>query len=280
MHILQAVLMGIVQGLSEFLPISSSGHLVFTSNLYKIFNNIETIDNSGQEVFLDIMLHIGTLVAVLVFFRKDIMNIIKAFYYGIRDKNYSQPDFKLSIYIILGTVLTALVAIPLRNISEMLVFMPAGVGILLFVTGIVLILSEYYSGKNPEKKNINWKSAAIIGIAQGIASIPGFSRSGWTIAAALFAKSDRVTAAKYSFLLSIPVILGASIIYPFVELDFADILTYNWAAISLGTIVSGIVGYFCIKYFIKFVEKFSLSIFGYYCIVAGILAYTFFIGKV
>lgn len=279
MHLLQAILMGFIQGLSEFLPISSSAHLVFTSNIYKVSNNIDITTHSTQEVFLDIMLHLGTLIAVLIFFRKDIKNIIKSIYLGIKNEDFSNSDFKLGVYIILGTLLTALVAVLLSNIADKLVFMPAGVGLFLVVTGWILLFSEWFSKRHAEKHDIKLKSAILIGLAQGLASLPGFSRSGLTIAAGLISGSDRITAAKYSFLLSIPVILGASMIYPLVNINLNEIITYNWIAIIIGTLVSGITGYFCIKYFIKFVEKFSLAIFGYYCVIVGIWAYMFFINK-
>ena len=280
MHLLQAILMGIVQGLSEFLPISSSAHIVFTSNFYKVYRHIEISQVAGQEVFFDIMLHLGTLIAVLVFFKKDIFKIIKSFYYGLKNKDFNNADFKLGVYIIIGTLLTVLIAVPLCEISEMLVFMPAGVGIFLILTGFLLISSEWISKKIKEKHDINIKSTVLIGLAQGLASLPGFSRSGWTIAAGLITGCDRITAAKYSFLLSIPVILGASMIYPITHINLSEIFLYNWTAIIVGTIVSGITGYFCIKCFMKFLEKFSIAFFGYYCIIMGILAYIFFIGKV
>ena len=280
MHLLQAVLMGIIQGLSEFLPISSSAHLVFTSNFYKVYKNIDISHISTQEVFLAIMLHFGTLIAVLVFFRKDIMKIVKAVLLGLRKEEFRNPDFKIGCYIILGTILTALLAVPLCEISEMLVFMPAGVGIFLIVTGFILLFSEWLSKKYSQKKDITLKSAILAGLAQGLASLPGFSRSGLTIAAGLITGCDRITAARYSFLLSIPVILGASMIYPLIKINPVDFSNFNWFAIIVGTIVSGVVGYFCIKYFLKFLEKFSLRFFGIYCIIMGFLAYWFFIGKV
>jgi undecaprenyl-diphosphatase len=124
---------------------------------------------------------------------------------------------------------------------------------------------------------LNWKQAIVVCLAQGIAVLPGFSRSGWTIATGLFAGLNRETAARYSFLLSIPIILGASMVYPLIKIDIAEALTYNWVSITIGTIVSAIVGYLCIKYFMKFISKFSLNIFGYYCIIMGIVALIFFI---
>lgn len=276
MDLIQSILMGIVQGLSEFLPISSSAHLVFTSNFYKVFQGIEIVQESNQEVFLDIMLHLGTLIAVLIFFRKDIMNIIKSLYFGLKNKDYSSKDFKTGIYIMLGTVITVLIAFPLNEVAEFLVFKPAIVGCLLIFTGALLLFSEWYGKKINEKKEINLKSSVLIAIAQGLAALPGFSRSGLTIATGLLNGQDRKTAAEFSFLLSIPIILGASMVYPLIKIDFAEVVAYNWTAIIAGTIVSGIVGYLCIKYFLKFVSRFSLGIFGYYCLIMGILTTVFF----
>lgn len=276
MDLIQSILMGIVQGLSEFLPISSSAHLVFTSNFYKVFKGIEIVQESNQEVFLDIMLHLGTLIAVLIFFRKDIMEILKALYLGLKNKDYSSKEFKTGVYIILGTFITVLIAFPLNEVAEFLVFKPAIVGGLLIFTGCLLLFSEWWGKKITDKKEITLKSSVLIAIAQGLAALPGFSRSGLTIATGLLSGHDRTIAARYSFLLSIPIILGASMVYPLIKLDFAEVVTYNWTAIIVGTIVSGIVGYLCIKYFLKFVGRFSLGIFGYYCLIMGIITAVFF----
>ena len=276
MDLIQTILMGIVQGLSEFLPISSSAHLVFTSNFYKVFKGIEIVQESNQEVFLDIMLHLGTLIAVLIFFRKDIMNIVKALYFGLKNKDYSSKDFKTGIYIMIGTVITVLIAFPLNEVAEFLVFKPAVVGGLLIFTGCLLLFSEWWGKRIKDKKDITLKSSVLIAIAQGLAALPGFSRSGLTIATGLLSGHDRKTAAEYSFLLSIPIILGASMVYPLIKIDFAEVVTYNWTAIIAGTIVSAIVGYLCIKYFLKFVSRFSLGIFGYYCLFMGIITAVFF----
>ena len=277
MNLIQSILMGIVQGLSEFLPISSSAHLVFTSNFYKVFKGIEIVQSSNEEVFFDIMVHLGTLIAVLIFFRKDIINIIKAMWNALKTKDWSDNEAKLGLYIIIGTFLTILLAYPLNEVAEKLVYSPSIVGILLFFTGFTLLYSEYKSKKIETKKSqIDLKSSIFIGLAQGLAALPGFSRSGWTIATGLFFGLDRVTSARYSFLLSIPIILGASMVYPLIKIDIAEAVQYNWTAIIVGTIVSGIVGYLCIKYFMKFISKFSLAIFGYYCLIAGIITSIFF----
>ena len=277
MELLQIIFMGIVQGLSEFLPISSSAHLVFTSNFYKVFNNMPIHQQSNQEVFVDIMLHLGTLIAVLIFFRKEVMEILMALINGIKTKNYSEHNCKLGLYIMLGTIVTVLIAYPLNEVAEKLVYSPEIVGILLFITGFVLYFSEKYSDKIQNKASeMDLKTSILMAIAQGIAALPGFSRSGWTIATGLFNKVDRVTAARYSFLLSIPIILGASMVYPFVKIDMSELATYNWVDIIIGTFVSGFVGYLCIKYFLKFLAKYSLKVFAYYCFIVGIFTSIFF----
>lgn len=275
MNLIQAILMGIVQGLSEFLPISSSAHLVFTSNFYKVFKGIEIVQTSNEEVFFDIMVHLGTLIAVLIFFRKDIINILKAMWHAFKLKDWSNSEAKLGLFIILGTILTIVLAYPLNEIAEKLVYSPFIVGVLLFLTGIVLLYSENKS-KNTKNTQLNLKTSIFIGLAQGLAALPGFSRSGWTIATGLFFGLDRITAARYSFLLSIPIILGASMVYPLLKIDPQEALQYNWSSILTGTFVSGIVGYLCIKYFMKFISKFSLAVFGYYCLVIGLGTAIFF----
>ena len=244
MNFIQAILMGIVQGLSEFLPISSSAHLVFTSNFYKVFKGIEIVQHSNEEIFFDIMLHFGTLIAVLIFFRKEIMEILKGLWIGVKTKDFSNHDAKIGLYIILGTIITVAVALPMEKIAEKLVYSPAVVGILLIITGFVLFYSEYKSKKTPTKSSVNLKSSVFIAIAQGLAALPGFSRSGWTIATGLFNGLDRLTAARYSFLLSIPIILGASMVYPFIKIDLHEVLSYNWE-----------VGEICIALFYDVLRK-------------------------
>lgn len=276
MNLIQSVLMGIVQGLSEFLPVSSSAHLVFTSNFYKVIKNIPIAEQSTEEVFFDIMLHLGTLIAVLIFFRKDVIEITKALFEAIRKWDFSSHLAKLGLYIIAGTIVTIVLALPFNEVANHLVFHPALVGGLLIITGGVLFLSEYLSKKKPNTNEVGLKQALLIGLAQGLAVLPGFSRSGWTIATGLFTGLDRQTSARYSFLLSIPIILGASMVYPLVKIDVHEAVTYNWYSIIIGTIVSGIVGYLCIKYFMKFISKFSLNIFGWYCVVMGIFTLVFF----
>ena len=277
MNFIQAILMGIVQGLSEFLPISSSAHLVFTSNFYKVIADEPIHAQSSQEIFFDIMVHLGTLAAVLIFFRKDIVKIIKAFVNAINQKNWSDKDAKIGLFIIIGTVVSALIAYPINDFAAFLVYKPELVGAFLIISSLILFFSEYLAKYKEARKNeVDFKTSVLIGIAQGLAALPGFSRSGWTIATGLFCGLDRVTAARYSFLLSIPIILGASMVYPLVEINLNEISTYNWGAIFAGTLVSGVVGYLCIKYFMKFLAKFSMNVFACYCFVVGLFTMIFF----
>ena len=277
MNLIQALFMGLVQGLTEFLPVSSSGHLVLSSSLYKFFTNNEFLVNSSEEVFFDIMLHVGTLLAVFLFFKDDIIKIIKAFIDGIKNRDFSGTEAKLSLFIAGGTIFTILVAFPLKGISEKLINLPWVVGIFLFITGCILYAGEFVSEHTKEKTGeMNWKKAILMGIAQGLAALPGISRSGSTIATGIFLGLDRVTCARYSFLLSIPIIVGASIFYPILELNLSEILAYNWVSIVAGFIVSFVSGYFCIKYFLKFLSKHSMKVFAYYCWIVGLATFVFF----
>ena len=144
MNFIQAILMGIVQGLSEFLPVSSSAHLVFTSNFYKVFKNIPIVAQSNEEVFFDIMLHLGTLVAVLIYFRKDVWEILKALLVACKNRDFSEHKAKLAIYIIAGTLVTIALALPFNDFAEHLVYHPALVGGLLIGTGIVLFFQRIF----------------------------------------------------------------------------------------------------------------------------------------
>lgn len=279
MTYLHVIILGIIQGLTEFLPVSSSGHLVIVSSLYKFFSNNEFIQAEGEEVFTDIILHVGTLVAVVFYFRKDIANILKAFFEACKTKDFSSLDSKMPLYLVLGTFFTILIAFPLNEFCEKMVSSPVVVGIFLIITGIILFLSEHLSKNTQNKEDcteITLKQSIMIGLAQGIAACPGLSRSAMTISAGLLAGLNRITAARYSFLLSILIILGSSIFYPILKLEITDMANFQWKAIGIGFIVSMIVGYFCVKYFMQFLAKYSMKCFAYYCWLAGICAIIFF----
>lgn len=279
MTYLHTIILGLIQGLTEFLPISSSGHLVITSSLYKILSGKEFLQANGEEIFTDIILHLGTLAAVIFYFRKDIINMIKSFLTACKTKDFSSLEAKMPLYLVIGTFFTIIIAYPLNEFCEKMVSSPAIVGIFLIITGLILFLSEKFSTntQNNEKcTNITLKQAIIIGLAQGIAACPGLSRSGTTIAAGLFSGLNRVTAAKYSFLLSILIILGSSIFYPILKLEVIEMQTFNWSAIGVGFLISLISGYFCIKYFMQFLNKYSMKCFAYYCWFIGICVIIFF----
>ena len=281
MTYIQALLMGVIQGLSEFLPISSSAHIVLMSHLYKFFTGQEFAPTGSGEIFFDIIVHLGTLVAVLVYLRKEIFEIIRDFFTALKTRDFSSEGAKLPLYIIIGSFMTVIIVFPLKDIAEHLTAKPNIVGLLLIVTGFILFTTEYIFKKFPCKSDkITLKAAIITGIAQGLAVFPGISRSGSTIAAGMLAGVDRVKCAKYSFLLSIPIIVGASMLYPLLEMDTATVSDLNIGILLTGFFSSAIVGFFCIKYFLKFLQKYSMKVFAYYCWVVGILmflSFSFFI---
>lgn len=268
MQTVQAVVMGAVQGISEFLPISSSAHIVFSSAIYKIITGAAVQNVASEEIFFDILIHLASLLAVIAFFFKDLKEIISNFFVGFKNKDYDNPKFKYGIFIILATLITCVIAFFIKDITHSLVENPAFVAMLLLITGCVLFFSERL--KRPERK-MDFKTAIFIGLAQGLAVFPGLSRSGLTIATGVFNGIKRIEAARFSFILSVPIIIIASLIYPLLEIDLAEIHTFNFKAIILGCAASFITGFFCIKYFMKFLEKFSLKCFAYYCWIVGVL---------
>lgn len=279
MTILHSVILGIIQGLAEFLPVSSSGHLVIVSAIYKILSGEEFMTASQEEIFTDIILHLGTLIAVVFYFRKDIADMLKAFFTALKTKDFSSLNAKMPLYLVVGTIFTIIIAYPLNEFCETLVSSPVVVGIFLLITGFILFLSEEFSKKTQNDKectSITWKQVIIIGVAQGIAACPGLSRSGMTICSGLMTGLNRVTAARYSFLLSILIILGASVFYPILKIETTDIMNFNWVAIFTGFLFSMFVGYFCVKYFMQFLNKYSMKCFAYYCWVIGIITVCLF----
>jgi undecaprenyl-diphosphatase len=293
--IFQAILIGVIQGLTEFLPVSSSGHLVITTALYKFFTGSSLPHGNPEEIFFDIMVHVATLIAIFIYFWPELLGIfsprtiLKHFdFYKIKSlktvktdlmNNYKELPFNAQMLLLLGygTLATLVIAFPGRNFAVYLTQNPFIVCFMLLITATLLLVSHILSEKNKAKtNNVNFKRAIIIGLAQGFAIFPGISRSGSTIAAGLMTGLDRVTAARFSFILSTPIILlaaGYEGINFFID---GEMVGFNWSAIFLGSLAAGIVGYFCIKYFIKFLSKYSLLGFAYYCYAAGILMAIFF----
>ena len=273
MHTLQAVITGAVQGLSEFLPVSSSAHIVFSNALYSLItgNEISAVA-SEEEIFFDIIIHLATLIAVIIYFFKDLKLIVKDSFQALKQKKQNENS-KILIYIIFATVITGLMGFILQDSVEKLIINPKIICFLLIITGMLLLFSEkLYKGN----KKINLKNSLIIGFAQGLAIFPGFSRSGFTIAAALFAGIERAEAARFSFLMSIPIIALASMLYPIVELDISQIASFNLKAIVFGFLTSFIVGYLCIKYFMQLLKKITLKSFGYYCLLISVVMFLLF----
>lgn len=267
LDILSAIILGAVQGISEFLPISSSGHLVLVPALLGIETGLA----------FDTILHIGTLVAIFTFFWKDIINLIKGFILSIIDLTEGVDIFKRELHrvpekrfawlIIVGTIPTGIMGILLKDAIETIFRGTLFVGIFLLVTAAVLYYSERHSSGQITQKDMSFKQALIVGICQGLAVFPGISRSGSTIASGLCLGLNREYAARYSFLLSIPAVIGAGLI------QIKDIATLD-ASVSVllaGFISSVIFGYLSIKLLMKMIKGWSLDIFAYYCTIIGII---------
>ena len=277
MTVLHTIILAIIQGLTEFLPVSSSGHLVITSSLYKFISGEEFLQAGSEEIFTDIVLHVGTLLAVLIYFRKDIFEICKAFVTACKTKDFSSSEAKMPFYIALGTFFTVIIAYPLNEFCEKMVSSPVIVGFFLLITGAILFFSEHLSKKTQNDTSctkITLKQAIIIGLAQGIAACPGISRSGMTICAGLLTGLNRITAARYSFLLSTVIILGASVFYPILKIE--NIGAFDLTNLVTGFLTASLVGYFCVKYFMMFLNKYSMKCFAYYCWIVGFCAIIFF----
>ncbi|KUK10369.1 MAG: Undecaprenyl-diphosphatase [Clostridia bacterium 41_269] len=256
MNYIQAAFLGIIQGLTEFLPISSSGHLVIMQYLMGIQNS---------ELTFEVLVHFATLLAVIAIYRRDIIELLK------------KPFQHYNYLIIAGTIPTAIIGLSFEEQFEKMFSTVKIVGFMLIITGILLFIAEYLSRKNQFKSNsdnFNYLHAVVIGIGQGLAITPGISRSGITIALGLMLGLSRSSAAKYSFLLSIPAVLGATI------LKCRDLIILNEANLNLssylvGAVFAGISGYFAIKILLKILHSKKLSYFSIYCWTVGLLLLIF-----
>ena len=268
--IIQAIILGIVQGLTEFLPVSSSAHLVLVPPLINV-----NYASPAQAVAFDTLLHVGTLVAVIAYFWRDIIHIIIGFVSSILDIFRGKfrtglredPSKRLTWLLVIGTIPAALAGALLNKQFEALFNNYAAVGFFLLITGILLWIAERMKGGGDKKiKDVSFKNAFTIGIFQAIAIAPGISRSGSTIAAGLLSGMERELAARYSFLLAIPTIAGAAAV------QFKDIgtgLEANTAALVAGFMAALIVGFLAIKLLLKLIKERSLMIFAYYCWIVG-----------
>lgn len=276
MDYIQAIITGVIQGLTEFLPVSSSAHLVLTAAIFEKCCHFPHI-NDAEELFFDLMLHLGTLIAVVIYFRQELKKIFGAFFDALKTKNFDDKNAKLPIYIAAGTITSVGLAFPFRDLLEEIFQRPDLVGFFLLGTASLLTFTEFYAEHHAKDGEITLKKSIFIGLFQGFAMIfRGISRSGSTMAAGLLSGLSRTEAAKYSFLLSIPIILLAVIFHSAELVATGQLNGFAIGPILAGTIVSAIVGYLCIKYFLIFLQKHTLHYFAVYCAIVGILAIKFF----
>lgn len=284
MSLIQAIIMGVIQGATEFLPVSSSGHLA----LFKILFHV----NTDTGLLFDVMLHLGTLIAIFIVYYKDIfrmiaeafkilhdlfVNLVRFFqnkfgnaneeYLKIVTNNYR----KFVILIIVSTIPTGIIGFAAADFVEMASGILLIPGICLIVTSILLFLSDRVKEGAKGPKEVSYTNGFVIGICQGIATLPGLSRSGTTITACLLSGFDRKFAVKYSFIMSIPAVLGAAIL-EIKDVSTAAVGGTEFLYYMIGTAVAAIVGYVCIKTMLVVVRNKKFTIFSVYCFIIGILS--------
>lgn len=269
MNILEAIILGLAQGLAEFLPISSSGHLV----IMKHYLGLGEIP-----LAFDVLLHIGTLMAVFYVFWHDILGLISGFFGLVKDL-FSRKSLSLSLFesvnkrfvylIIVGAIPTALIGVFFADFFERLFTSVQVVGIALLVTGVLLFIADRVTYNRKEVQDMSTIDALFIGLIQGLAITPGISRSGSTIFAGLIRGLSRETAAKYSFLLSVPVILGAGILEGKDLLDPAVNSGVELIPAIAGFVVAAVSGVFAIKVLLKVINTGKLRYFSYYVWILG-----------
>lgn len=268
MTVINAILLGIIQGLTEFLPVSSSGHLAFAQSLLNV--------PADKVLFLIVMLHIGTLFSVFFVYYKDILLIVKEFALMIcecflgKGFNASNEHRKLGIMIIVATVPTGLMGIFLGDIFESFYTSQLIIGISLIITGCLLWTAEKIHKSHRNIKDMHWFDAVIVGIFQGFAITPGISRSGATIVGSLLMGFNKELATKFSFLISIPAILGATL------LEAKSVLIFGIGDLTYGILFAGIIssflaGVLAIRALINFIKKEKLFYFSYYTWTIGFL---------
>lgn len=272
MNLMEAVLLGVVQGLTEFLPVSSSGHLVLFQNLLGLTQPL---------LAFDISVHVGTLFAVVIYFQKDIVAILKALVKWFRvlpdikaasELLAQDREIRIALLIVTGSIPTAILGLVFKEIAETLFSSVTIVGVTLMITGVVLWGTRRIGAGGHGIRRFTIKSSLLIGIVQGLAIIPGISRAGATIAAGLYLGLDRETAARYSFLLSIPAVAGAGL------LGAGDLLGHAGLPLTIivaGTLTSCLVGYAALRLLVWMVGRGRLHFFAPYCIVLGLIALVF-----
>ena len=246
--LIEALFLAVVQGLTEWMPVSSSGHLVIT----------QTVLGLNPPLIFDVMLHVGTLIVVLTVFRKDIADIIKA----VIKRDFETEEGKLALFIVVGSVPIAIIGFVFYDFFKSLFSNLLAVGVAIIITGSVIFFSEKRIGN----RKMGIIDSLLIGLAQGVAIIPGISRSGITVATGLLRKIDKTKAFRYSFLLSVPAVIGATV------MESKDLVLGNMdmAPVFLGATISMIVGYVSLKLLQKIVMNEKFHLFAYYCWTVGI----------
>lgn len=253
----QAAILGFVQGLTEFLPVSSSGHLVLLQHL---------MGYREPELLFDVSVHVGTLFAVLMVFRNDLYGMLRGLWAHDDDARQGR---RLLLLVIVGSIPTGIIGLTFKDTFETFFSSTTVVGIALMCTGLLLFATHLVKQTARGIEQTGWGRALIIGVAQGMAITPGISRSGATIAAGLLLGVNREVAARFSFVLSVPAILGA------LALQINDLeapAQTNWTPIILGALVAAVSGYIALKLLLKLVRGGRLHWFAYYCWALGITA--------
>lgn len=255
MSFLEAVILGVVQGATEFLPVSSSGHLVIIEHLWAM--------PAAQRLPLTTMLHLGTAASVLIYFRRRILGIISGCF--SRDAGRRGPSRRVAAYVLVGSIPAAAVGLLMNDWIEAAFSSPTIVGAMLLVTGTALFGTRFlWSSDRP----MGWGRAMLVGVAQAIAILPGISRSGATITAGLYSGVGRVESFEFSFVLAVPAILGASLL----ELPKLSSAALNPAAAAAGTAVALLSGLAALHLLRRAVVGRRLYLFAFYCWAAGALA--------
>jgi len=259
MTIFEAFLIGLVQGLTEFMPISSSGHLVLAENFLQL--------KTTNFFYLTIVTHVATLFAVLIYFRATIWNLIKGFF------KLDKSALRLVSYIVLATLPVVFGAVFFNDFIESKFNSANSVLFCFLITGIYFLVVEYIASKIPQKKDLNYKNTLLIGLSQAVALFPGVSRSGSTLATGVALGLSRTQAAEFSFLLAIPTIIGAAI---FTLKDGVPVTTGMNSSIYLVSFVTALIaGYISIWGLLKLYKNHSLKGFAYYLLILGVLGVVF-----
>jgi undecaprenyl-diphosphatase len=264
MTLIQSIILGIIQGATEFLPISSSGHLVLVPNL------LGWTLPADAAFALNIILQAATLVAVFSFFLPDILTITQASLRAIQTKSWHEPNARLALFILLSTIPAGFIGFLFNGYFERVFSQPLITAICLLGTAILLVVAENVGKRTQGLEDITWRDALWIGLFQVLALFPGISRSGATITAGMLRDFDRPSSARYSFLISIPLMLAAGV-DGFLNFLSLPNTRFFLPQFLVGSITAAIVGYLSIKWLLRFLSQRSLYPFALYCSIFAII---------